>query len=63
MTSKLWNDHHEALQVPIALAKTLKDLGVGYLDLYLMHWPVGDKGGEKEINFVEVCVHGILCAL
>jgi len=53
VTSKLWNDHHDALQVQAGLAKTLEDLGVGYLDLYLMHWPVASKDGKNSIKFVE----------
>ncbi|KAL3417764.1 aldo/keto reductase [Phlyctema vagabunda] len=42
VTSKLWNDHHgDAALAEEALNKTLEDLGLEYLDLYLMHWPVG----------------------
>lgn len=40
ITSKLWNNSHAPGDVEPALDQTLKDLGVGYLDLYLMHWPV-----------------------
>nr|POE79947.1 putative oxidoreductase c26f1.07 [Quercus suber] len=48
ITSKLWNDHHGRNAVQSAIEKTLQDLGVGYLDLYHMHWPVssGVFGGN-----------------
>lgn len=48
---KLCNRHDPEL-VPKALNETLKDLGVDYLDLYLMHWPVADTEGLKEIEFL-----------
>lgn len=40
VTSKLWNNAHAARHVRPALERTLKDLNLQYLDLYLIHWPV-----------------------
>ena len=39
VTSKLWNDKHAPGDVVPACRQSLADLGLEYLDAYLVHWP------------------------
>ncbi|MFN5193424.1 MAG: aldo/keto reductase [Cyanobacteriota bacterium] len=45
ITSKLWSNAHGRDHVEPALRRTLQDLGLEWLDLYLIHWPVPIKPG------------------
>ncbi|KAF4577462.1 hypothetical protein EYR40_003002 [Pleurotus pulmonarius] len=48
LTSKLWNTFHAPEDVEPALDESLSHLGVDYLDLYIIHWPVAFyKDGTK----------------
>ncbi|KIM43053.1 hypothetical protein M413DRAFT_394824 [Hebeloma cylindrosporum] len=48
LTSKLWNSFHAPQDVEPALDESLSRLRTDYLDLYLIHWPVAFRNGEKE---------------
>jgi diketogulonate reductase-like aldo/keto reductase len=60
ITSKLWNTFHQPEDVEPAFRKSLKDLGLDYIDLYHIHWPVAfepgnmpfphDKTGKTKVN-------------
>ncbi|HUK81712.1 MAG TPA: aldo/keto reductase [Verrucomicrobiae bacterium] len=39
VTSKVWNDKHAPQDMLASCEKSLKDLQLDYLDLYLVHWP------------------------
>jgi len=45
ITSKLWNNAHAPEAVAPALERTLADLQLDHLDLYLIHWPVAFRPG------------------
>lgn len=40
VTTKLWNTYHNPKHVPLALDKSLRDLGLEYVDEYLIHFPI-----------------------
>lgn len=50
ITSKLWNNSHKKQDVIPALEKSLKDLQLDYLDLYLVHWPIAHKKDKIDIQ-------------
>jgi 2,5-diketo-D-gluconate reductase A len=56
ITTKLWNDQQGADRVPAAFADSLERLGLDYVDLYLIHWPVpsADRFVETWKAFIEL---------
>lgn len=67
ITTKLWNNKHRPEDVETGLDDSLKNLGLEYVDLYLMHYPIAfepgaemfpkDKEGNSKIaniDYVEV---------
>ncbi|XP_003696050.2 aldo-keto reductase family 1 member A1-B [Apis florea] len=46
ITTKLWNNFHKQESVVPICKKSLENLGLSYVDLYLVHWPFAFKEGD-----------------
>ena len=53
--SKIWYTDMVEGKQKAAFEKTLKELGLEYLDLYLLHWPINDVAGSWKVleNYYE----------
>jgi len=60
VTTKLWDEHgYETSKV--AFEGSLERLGLDYVDLYLIHWPLPDRGLFEETwrSLIELREHGL----
>nr|QLI61985.1 aldehyde reductase 2 [Streltzoviella insularis] len=55
ITTKLWNTRHAKDAVVPTLKESLKQLSLDYVDLYLIHWPIGfyANGSLDNTDYVE----------
>ena len=57
VTSKLWNTFHGAEHVEEACRKTLSDLRLDYLDLYLIHFPIALEYVPIDVRYPPEWLH------
>ena len=51
VTSKLWNTYHKKEHVRPALERTLKDLQIDRIDLYLIHFPIAQEFVPFDVRY------------
>ena len=57
ITSKLWNTYHAPEHVAAALERSLNDLGLDYLDTYLIHFPIALKYVPFDVRYPPEWIH------
>lgn len=57
VTSKLWNTFHRKEHVRAACERSLSDLGLDYLDLYLVHFPIALKYVDFATRYPPEWIH------
>ena len=57
VTSKLWNNYHRREHVRPAVERTLRDLRLDYLDLYLVHFPIALEYVPPEVRYPPGWLH------
>lgn len=55
ITSKIWSNKH-AGQVKAGMDQNAQELGLDYVDLTLMHFPVGGSLLFPKYDYVDVCI-------
>jgi methylglyoxal/glyoxal reductase len=63
VTTKLFGSDHGYEMAKRACRKSLKLLGLSYLDLYLIHWPVPELRGESWIGLQDLLDEGLCRAI
>ncbi|MGA2666458.1 MAG: aldo/keto reductase [Nitrososphaerales archaeon] len=63
VTTKLWNSDHGYDTAIQACERSLSRLGLGHIDLYLIHWPVSSLRGESWRALVELRRRGLCRAI
>jgi len=61
VTTKMWNDDHRAGDVRGAFERSLTAMGLDYVDLYLIHWPLPAVGRYVEAwkEFIQLQSEGL----
>lgn len=57
VTSKLWNTYHDPRHVRGAAERSLGDLGLDYLDLYLVHFPIALRFVPSDVRYPPGWIH------
>jgi diketogulonate reductase-like aldo/keto reductase len=57
VVSKLWNTFHRPEHVKPAVLRSLKDMKVDYLDLYIIHFPISLKYVDPEVRYPPEWIH------